>query len=132
MPGAVRFSFEREPITSVRCVSRDGNPKCFVCRETGTGRVRATGHRSIKPVFVNGQLMPVGYLSGLRLEEPVRNGRILGRGYQFLRERHGDGRVPFYLTTIMEDNRHATAALLSGRCGLPKYHDFGTVLLHGD
>ena len=40
--------------------------------------------------------LPVGYLSGLRLEEPVRNGRILGRGYQFLRERHGDGRVPFY------------------------------------
>jgi hypothetical protein len=69
--------------------------------------------------------MPVGYLSGLRLEETVRNGRILGRGYQFLRERHGDGRALFYLTTIMEDNRTAKVALLSGRCGLPRYHDFG-------
>lgn len=125
MPGAVRFSFEREPDYFGALCVEGRQSEVLVCRGTGTGRVRATGHRSIKPVFVNGQPMPVGYLSGLRLEEPVRNGRILGRGYQFLRERHGDGRVPFYLTTIMEDNRHATAALLSGRCGLPKYHDFG-------
>jgi len=125
MPGAVRFSFEREPDYFGALCVEGRQSEVLVCRETGTGRVRATGHRSIKPVFVNGQPMPVGYLSGLRLEEPVRNGRILGRGYQFLRERHADGRAPFYLTTIMEDNRHATAALLSGRCGLPKYHDFG-------
>lgn len=125
MPGAVRFSFEREPDYFGALCVEGRQSEVLVCRETKTGRVRATGHRSIKPVFVNGQPMPVGYLSGLRLEETIRNGRILGRGYQFLRERHGDGRVPFYLTTIMEDNRHATAALLSGRCGLPQYHDFG-------
>ena len=125
MPGAVRFSFEREPDYFGALCVEGHQSEVLVCRETRTGRVRATGHRSIKPVFVNGQPMSVGYLSGLRLEEPVRNGRILGRGYHFLRERHGDGRTLFYLTTIMEDNRHAKAALLSGRCGLPQYHDFG-------
>ena len=125
MPGAVRFSFEREPDYFGALCVEGHQSEVLVCRETRTGRVRATGHRSIKPVFVNGQPMPVGYLSGLRLEEPVRNGRILGRGYHFLRERHGDGRTLFYLSTIMEDNRHAKAALLSGRCGLPQYHDFG-------
>lgn len=125
MPGAVRFSFEREPDYFGALCVEGRQSEVLVCRETGTGHVRATGHRSIKPVFVNGQPMPVGYLSGLRLEEPVRNGRILGRGYQFLRERHADGRALFYLTTIMEGNRHAKAALLSGRCGLPQYHDFG-------
>ena len=125
MPGAIRFSFEREPDYFGALCVEGRQYEVLVCRETGTGRVRATGHRSIKPVFVNGQPTPVGYLSGLRLEEPVRNGRILGRGYHFLRERHGDGRALFYLTTIMEDNRHAKAALLSGRCGLPQYHDFG-------
>ena len=125
MPGAVRFSFEREPDYFGALCVEGRQSEVFVCRETKTGHVRATGHRSIKPVFVNGQSMPVGYLSGLRLEEAVRNGQILGRGYHFFRERHGDGRVPFYLTTIMEDNRHATAALISGRCGLPKYDDFG-------
>ena len=30
-----------------------------------------------------------------------------------------------YLTTIMEDNRPAKEVLLSGRFGLPAYHDLG-------
>jgi hypothetical protein len=64
-------------------------------------------------------------LNGLRIDESVRNGRILARGYAFLRECHDDQPTPFYLTTIMEDNDSAKAILLSGRGGLPCYHDFG-------
>jgi hypothetical protein len=125
MPGAIRFVFEREPdyFDALRVEGRES--EVLVCREAETGRVVAAGHRSIKLLFVNGEVSPAGYLSGLRLEESVRNGRILARGYAFLRERHADQRAPFYLTTIMEDNEHAKAILLSGRGGLPRYHDFG-------
>jgi len=125
MPGAVRLAFERESDYFGALCVEGRQSEVLVYRETKTGRIRATGHRSIKPVFVNGQPLPVGYLGGLRLEETVRNGQILGRGYHFLHERHEDRRVPFYLTTIMEGNRSATEALLSGRCGLPRYHDWG-------
>ena len=97
----------------------------LVCREAQNGRVVAIGHRSVKSVFVNGQPTSVGYLSGLRLDQSVRNRQILAHGYAFLRKLHAARPVQMYLSTIMEDNLPAKAVLLSGRSGLPGYHDFG-------
>ena len=123
--GTIRFAFERHPDYFNALRVEGGESEVLVCRVPATGRIVATGHRSIKSMFVNGEAMPVGYLGGLRLAESARHGHVLSRGYAFLRERHSDGRASFYLTTIMEENREAKAALLSGRCGLPHYHDFG-------
>ena len=125
MPGAIRFSFDRSPdyLGALRVEGRES--EALVCRESPSGRVVAAGNRSVKPVFVNGRPASVGYLSGLRLDPSVRNRRILARGYSFLKELHTARPARFYLSTIMEDNRPAKAALLSGRCGLPAYHDFG-------
>jgi hypothetical protein len=97
----------------------------LVCREAQNRRVVAIGHRSVKSVFVNGQPTSVGYLSGLRLDQSVRNRQILTHGYAFLRKLHAARPVQMYLSTIMEDNLPAKAVLLSGRSGLPGYHDFG-------
>jgi hypothetical protein len=54
-----------------------------------------------------------------------RNIGLLARGYAAIRELHGDGRVPFYLTTVAEGNRTALSVLISGRAGLPAYHPAG-------
>ena len=125
MPGAIRFSFDRNPdYLGALCVE-GRQSEVLVCRETQTGRVAAIGHRSVKSVFVNGQPTSVGYLSGLRLEPSIRSRRILANGYAFLRKLHAGRQVQLYLSTIMEDNLRAKAVLLSGRCGLPGYHDFG-------
>src|SRR5262249_49932334 len=51
---------------------------------------------------------------------------LVARGYALFRELHGDGRVPFYLTTIAAGNRTALTVLTSGRAGLPAYHPAGT------
>lgn len=125
VPGMVRFTFDRSPdyFSALRVEGRQS--EALICRESGAGRVIATGHRSIKPVFVNGEVQPIGYLSGLRVDSAARNGRILARGYGVLRQLHADGCAPFYLTTIMEDNDRAKSVLPSGRCGLPHYHDLG-------
>lgn len=48
----------------------------------------------------------------------------LVRGYAFLKGLHRKMGVPFYLSTIMEDNP-ARAMLTSGRAGLPTYHEIG-------
>jgi len=125
MPGAIRFVFEREPDYFQALCVEGRETRVLVCRDLVTGCVVATGHRSFKPMYINGELSSAGYLSGLRLEQSVRNRRILARGYAFLRDCHQDGEAPFYLTTIMEDNHRAKAILLSDRAGLPRYHDFG-------
>jgi hypothetical protein len=125
MPGAIRFCFDRTPnyLDALRVEGR--HTQVLVCREGPAGRIVATGHRSIKPVFVNGNVAPVGYLSGLRVEPTARNGRLLAHGYTFLRNLHKEQPAQVCLTTIMEDNQQAKEVLLSGRLGLPGYHDFG-------
>jgi hypothetical protein len=125
MPGAIRFSFDRSPdYLGALCVE-GRQSEVLVCREAQTGHVVATGHRSVKSMFVNGQPTLVGYLSGLRLDPSIRNRQILAHGYASLRKLHAGRQAQLYLSTIMEENRPAKAVLLSGRCGLPCYHDFG-------
>ena len=125
MSGAIRLVFDHQP-DYLGSLSVEGSPaEVLVCRDTETGRVVGSGHRSVKSLFVDGTIAPVGYLSGLRLDRAVRHGQLLAQGYDFLHRRHADGRARFYLTTLMEDNRLAQSALLDGRCGLPAYHDFG-------
>jgi hypothetical protein len=125
MPGAIRFSFDRSPdYLDALCVE-GRQSQVLVCRQAQTGHVVAIGHRSVKSMFVNGQPTPVGYLSGLRLDPSIRNRQILAHGYASLRKLHAGRQAQLYLSTIMEDNRPAKSVLLSGRCGLPCYHDFG-------
>ena len=125
MPGAIRFSFDRKPDYLAALCVEGRSSEVLVCRESQTQRVVATGHRSIKPAFVNGEVVPVGYLSGLRVEPAARSGQVLARGYAVLRALHTNRPAHLYLTTIMEDNRQAKNVLLSGRFGLPAYHDVG-------
>jgi len=125
MPGPIRFLFHRSP-DYLRALCVEGrHAEVLVCRESKSGHLVATGHRAIKPAFVNGEVSPIGYLGGLRVEEAARSAQLLARGYRCLRTLHHNRPVQLYLTTIMEDNSRANEVLLSGRLGLPVYHDFG-------
>ena len=98
----------------------------IACRDLRTGRIIGFGCRSFRDVYINGRPEVVGYLSSLRVLPEHRNFGLVARGYAFFRELHGDGRVPFYLTTIAAGNRTALNVLTSGRAGLPVYHPAGT------
>jgi hypothetical protein len=125
MRGAIRFSFDRAPdYLGALCVEGHYS-EVLVCREDQTQRVIGTGHRSVKPAFVNGKAVPVGYLGGLRVEERARSARLLAAGYRALRALHANRPLNLYLTTIMEGNPDAREVLVSHRFGLPVYHDFG-------
>jgi hypothetical protein len=123
MPGAIQFSLDRSPdyLAALRVEGRDN--EVLICRETKTGKLVATGQRSIKNVFVNGRSTPVGYLSGLRVGPRVRNGMFLSKGYEQLHALHVRRPASFYLTTIMEENLPARKVL--ERLALPAYHDLG-------
>jgi hypothetical protein len=125
MPGALRVVLDRTPdyFDALRVEGRLN--EALVCRDAGSGRLIAVGHRSIKPMYVDGVVAPVGYLGGLRVAADARNARLLTQGYAHLRALQADRPARFHLTTIMEDNAPARNVLLSHRLGLPAYRDFG-------
>jgi hypothetical protein len=125
MGGRVAVTFRREPSWFAGAVVDGRLRQVIACRDLRTGRVIAFGCRSVREVFVNGKLASVGYLSSLRVLAEHRNLGLVARGYAFCQELHGDGRVPFYLTTIAEGNHTALNVLTSGRAELPVYHSAG-------
>ncbi len=126
MEGAISIAFAREPSYFAAAAVDGATVQVGVVRDRVAGRVVGMGSRAISPRFVNGERVAVGYLSGLRLLKEFRGqAGTLARGYRFLRELHKDRLVPYYLTTIAEDNGSAVKLLSSGRAGLPIYHPWG-------
>jgi hypothetical protein len=122
MEGRIAVTFRREPSWFAGAVVDGRFRQVIACRDLQTGRIIGFGCRSIREVYVNGLPGVVGYLSSLRVLPEHRNLGLVARGYAAFRELHGDGRVPFYLTTIAAGNRTALSVLTSGRAGLPVYH----------
>lgn len=130
MPGSVALSFTHEPSFREAIEVEGFSPKVIVAENNET--VQGVALMARKPVFLDGKIQEIGYLSSLRLDPSVRSTAVLARGYRLLRQLHEADPLPFYLTTIMEENEGAKAILTSGRAGLPTYHPIGafrTVLL---
>jgi hypothetical protein len=128
MAGRIAVSLEREP-SYFRAAAVEGPfHQVAVGRDEATGEVVGMGSRSVRPVFLNGQVREIGYLSQLRVlhrpGKPLFVSRGLARGFGFLRELHRDGRTPFYLTSIVADNLPARRLLTAGLVGYPRYWDY--------
>ena len=102
MSGSISVAFETEP-SFFDALSVQGIESQVIIGKTENEEIIGFGVRSIKPVYVNGEIVDIGYLSGLRVNPEFRNNSFLVRGYKFLRKLDQDERVPFYLTTIIED-----------------------------
>jgi hypothetical protein len=125
MEGQIAVAFRREPSWFAGAVVDGRFRQVVACRDLRTGRLIGFGCRSVREVFINGRPGLVGYLSSLRVLPEHRNLGLIARGYAVFRKLHGDGRVPFYLTTIAAGNRTALNVLTSGRAGLPAYYPAG-------
>ena len=128
MAGRIAVSLEREP-SYFRAAAVEGPfHQVAVGRDEETGEVAGMGSRSIRPVFLNGKVREIGYLSQLRVlhrpGKPLFVSRGLSRGFGFMRELHRDGRTPFYLTSIVADNLPARRLLTAGLAGYPRYSDY--------
>jgi hypothetical protein len=125
MTGAISIAFARNPSYLAASAVDGRRVQVAVARDDASGQVVGMGSRAISPRFVNGERVPVGYLSGLRLKAEYRgHGGLLARGYRYLRQLHEDGEAAYYLTTIADDNP-AGSVLTSARAGLPIYHPWG-------
>src|SRR3989338_6680902 len=125
MGGSISLTLRKEP-SFFDDLSVEGNfNQIIVVREIEDKRVVGFGVRSLKPVFINGEKREIGYLGCLRLDKKFRGATLVPRGYKLFSELHKDGRTPFYLTTIVDDNQYAKQILASNRMGIQKYNDFG-------
>lgn len=122
MQGSISLSFEREPNYFNASAIEGPFHQTIIARERDSGSVIAFGNRSIRPLFVNRKVQEIGYMSQLRIHPKYGKGLYLARGlaqgFKLYHELHMDGRAPFYLMSVIEDNLPARRLLTSG---LPDY-----------
>ena len=63
IPGSISLSFEREPCYFDAAVVEGPFHQTIVAREVDTGEIIAFGNRSIRPLYVNGEVREIGYMS---------------------------------------------------------------------
>lgn len=126
MDGNIRLSFQREPSYFHTTKVEGKFSQILIARNTGNNDIVGLGSRSIRPIYINGEVWDAGYLSSLRINKSYRGTTLLASGYKFLRDLHQDKKALIYLTTIQEDNKRAIKTLTSKRAGLPTYHDIGS------
>jgi hypothetical protein len=129
MPGDMVLSASYSPRFFEAIEVEGERPRVIVGEQDG--RLAGCGLSAERTVYLNGKPVRLGYLSSLRLDPAIRSTTALARGYRFLRaSEDGQGRVPFYLSTIMADNVRAVSALCSGRGDLPRYIECGRYVTH--
>lgn len=127
--GAIRLTLEREPDSFAGGGIQGDTHQVVAVREGPGGPLLGFGSRSILDAWVNGAPSRIGYLSQLRVDgRRVRTGFPLLRGYALMRELHGDGAVPFYVTTIVEDNVTARRLLEANLPSMPRYRLLGRLV----
>jgi hypothetical protein len=133
-PGAISVSFEREPCYFQAARLEGPFHQTLVARDPQTREITGMGTRSIRPVYVNGLVQSVGYLSQLRFTPAFKQGfyvaRGLAHGMRFLQELHADGRAPFYLSSIIADNVPARRLLGSGLAAIPEFREYARMFTY--
>ncbi len=125
MPGSISLAFSREPSFFIAERAGSVRHQTLIYQDQKNRKIAGIGGRSIRKLYVDGKEKTVGYLRSLRLLPEVRSSMTLVRGYKFLHSLHGDGEVPYYFTTILNENRYAQQILESGRAGMPSYVPVG-------
>lgn len=129
--GALSVLFTRRP-DPYESFKREGRQvDIVICRDTVRDRLVGVGAASINTMFVGGEARDVGYLFGLRVRRDYRRRfPFLPRGFAYLfgLERHKN--VPFYLTTILEENLEARRLLEKRRASMPVYRYVGDYITY--
>lgn len=135
--GSISISFEREPNYFHASAVEGPFHQTLVARETESGKIVGMGDRSARPLYVNGELQTIGYFSGLRARPDYQRGmalaRYLSKGFKGQRKLHADGRVPYYLMSIVADNDPARRLLESSLPNFPRlfqYTRLHTLAIH--
>ncbi len=124
--GKISLIYTRRPDPYASFKREGRRVDILVCRDTRTGRLMAVASASINRMFLNGNPADIGYVFGLRVRKEYRRKFLLvPKGFQYLFAQHESENIPFYLTTILEENRIARGLLEKRRPSMPVYEYFG-------
>jgi hypothetical protein len=126
MPGDISLSFEREPNYFTAAQVEASDHQIVVAKDLEANRIVGLGARSIRPLYVNGRVVHLGYLSQFRADQNYRAmRRSFIKAWGLLKEPHLDGKSSYYYASIVEDNLPARRFLTRGLPGMPKYNEYG-------
>jgi hypothetical protein len=112
VPGRISISYERSPSYFQGCEIMGDCHQTLVARHLPSGEIAGLAGRSLRRMYVNGEVENVGFLGQLRVDRRFRSRWLVSGGFRYLRGLHGDMRTGGYLTTIIEDNREAKGVLV--------------------
>jgi len=126
VPGHVTVTYEREPDFFLGCGVTGQSYQVVVARHEPTGELAGVVCRAKRRVWIDGQKVEVGYLSGGRVDERFRGRWLVSRGLRFLGDLDATDTVPVYLATITGENHEARGLLVDKpRPGLPRFEEVG-------
>lgn len=112
MPGRITVSFQREPNYFLGCSTMGAFWQVIVARHQPSNQIAGVACRAIRPIWINGQAVDVGYIGQIRVAEPFRSQWLLWRGLEYFRELHDDRRTSLYWGVISDENRIARGLLV--------------------
>ncbi len=128
MPGSISLTYEREPDYFIAAAMEGRLSQTIVKVDDVTGAIVGMGTRVVRPLYLNGQVQEVGYMGHLRASQDHPWGaslaRHLARAFAMFHQLHADGRVPFYLMSIIADNLPARRLLTAGLPGMPAAREY--------
>ena len=134
MPGSISLTFEREPDYFIAAGLDGALSQTVVSIDETTGECQAMGARSLRPVYLNGEVQEIGYLGHLRvdLHRPwgLSLARQFARSFAKFHGLHEDGRVPFYLASIISDNLPARRLLTAKMPGMPLASEYARMFTY--
>lgn len=122
VPGTITVSYRTDPSYFAATALLGPFAQTVIGRDEGDGQLGALACRSVRDRYVGGALRPVGYLSGLRVDERQQGRWIVSRGLRYMRDLDADGRTSGYLATIVAGSVHAKSVLVDRpRVGFPSF-----------
>jgi hypothetical protein len=128
------LSYEREPSFWAAAAIEGPDHQTLIARSKD-GRAVGMGSRSVRSLYVNGEPTTVGYMSQMRVDPRFAWGaalpKVLAQGWRFYRQLHEDGRVPYYLVSLVANDGVAFRMMTLGLPDWPVLHTVGGLLTYG-
>lgn len=127
VPGQQTLTYEREPNYFIGSSILGPVSQTLVARHTPSGQVVGVATRSVRPLFVNGEVENVGYIGQLRVDQSHRGRWLVPMGFRLFHQLHiadsiNDSAATGYITTIIEGNAEAEGILVEkARRHFPAY-----------
>lgn len=124
--GRISLIYTRRPDAYLSLKKEGEQVNIVICRDLENDLIISFGACAIRKWYVNRRMEQVGYLFGLRARKKYRGTyAVISKGYEFLYSFYKQSQIPFFITTILEENLYARKLLEKKRTFMPYYEPLG-------